>query len=275
MNSTKIKSLILSEANKNNRKYEDKNNINHKENNVNENINSFLKEGIKDKKFDEKAEDVKDGNSILNKISIFSLNNDRVNKSSNNTVYDKNLNMKNHIIDENISRSNYSSTVNSINKSNISNNKIIEMNESNKNKINNDSLNNAFNSLNINNKNTNSNNINKNYGENNSPFNRESNESNNSDSSLTTFTILDSQNINITDSNSFSNLTFDTFCEAFIISGAALHNPTTILESEKFPSFCCHEMCSSFEAYKPQIIYRYPLKDTKQIELTSLVNNFK
>jgi len=108
---------------------------------------------------------------------------------------------------------------------------------------------------------------------NNSINNRASNASNNSDSSSINFTILDAQQANVSDSNSFlSKINNDTFCEAFIICGAALNNPITLLDSEKFPAFCGHEMCSSFEAYKPQIIYRYPIKDTQQLELNSLVN---
>lgn len=65
----------------------------------------------------------------------------------------------------------------------------------------------------------------------------------------------------------------DTFCEAFTLTGAGLKNPQVLFNSDHFQSFCGHKMCSTFDAYRPEIIYRYPLKDTKKLELTNLVFN--
>ena len=91
----------------------------------------------------------------------------------------------------------------------------------------------------------------------------------NDNNNCPTFTVLDSQIINDKEKN--NNFNYFNFCEAFIICGASLDNPQTVIDSERFPSFCGHSMCSSFEAYKPEIIYRYPLKDSKILELNSLV----
>ena len=40
--------------------------------------------------------------------------------------------------------------------------------------------------------------------------------------------------------------------------------------SESFPSPCRHEECSKLPAMKPEIIFRYPLQDTKTLELNNL-----
>jgi hypothetical protein len=64
----------------------------------------------------------------------------------------------------------------------------------------------------------------------------------------------------------------ETFCEAFTIIGAGLKEPTFLYNNETSESFCGHENCSAFDPYKPEILFRYPTKDTKKLELNSLVN---
>lgn len=89
------------------------------------------------------------------------------------------------------------------------------------------------------------------------------------------FICLDSQIINpIKNDTSSKNRcadNFEAFCEGFYISGLLkLHNKI-IPESDDFQAPCKHFECSMLPAYKPEILTRYPLKDTKRLELSSLV----
>lgn len=211
-------------------------------------------------------------NSIIDKNAMINLNKTIPPEKSSDVNYkiDKNINNANKTFakKESINSSNQTDINDNLSNFNekINNSNLIDNHTNYKSNIN-QNLNNS----NLNNQTSNVININSNNTESKSIFSRASNASNSSDPGSTTFTVLDAQMTNVFDSNSISNNNFDTFCEAFLISGAALHNPQTVLDSEKFPAFCGHDMCSSFEAYKPQIIYRYPLKDTKQLELNSLV----
>jgi hypothetical protein len=225
---------------------ENKNNISNPSNNNNNNLIVI----------DEKSSNI-DNHSKINLDSTKQIqNNFKEDKNTNKIKTSLKSDSTEHSINIETTVNNFK---NSINDNNNNNNKInINPNTNNTNNI--DSKNN--------------NNMTTRNQENKSLFSRASDASNNSDSGSTAFSVLDAQMVNVFDSNSISsNNNFDSFCEAFLISGAALHNPQTVLDSEKFPAFCGHEMCSSFEAYKPQIIYRYPLKDSKQLELNSLVIN--
>ena len=62
----------------------------------------------------------------------------------------------------------------------------------------------------------------------------------------------------------------ETFCEAFFISSFPFKNPSVIEKSLSFPASCGHEECSKLPSMKPEIIMRYPLKDTKNLELNNL-----
>ena len=63
----------------------------------------------------------------------------------------------------------------------------------------------------------------------------------------------------------------ETFCEGFFIAsfpktgGKVIEN-----SSEKLPASCGHLECSKLPSMKPEIIVRYPLKDTKNLELNNL-----
>ena len=62
----------------------------------------------------------------------------------------------------------------------------------------------------------------------------------------------------------------ETFCEGFFISSFPFKNASVIEKSQSFPAQCGHEECSKLPAMKPEIIMRYPLKDTKNLEMNNL-----
>ena len=62
----------------------------------------------------------------------------------------------------------------------------------------------------------------------------------------------------------------ETFCEGFFIASYPKKNAKIIEKSYYLPSLCDHEECSLLHAMKPEIIMRYPLKDTENLE----INNF-
>ena len=62
----------------------------------------------------------------------------------------------------------------------------------------------------------------------------------------------------------------ETFCEGFFIASFPLKKGQVVEKSQAFPALCGHEECSSLPSMKPEIIYRYPLKDTKTLELNNL-----
>ena len=62
----------------------------------------------------------------------------------------------------------------------------------------------------------------------------------------------------------------ETFCEGFFIASFPKINGQVIQKSQSFPALCGHKECSSLPSMKSEIIYRYPLKDTKTLELNNL-----
>ena len=62
----------------------------------------------------------------------------------------------------------------------------------------------------------------------------------------------------------------ETFCEGFFIASFPEKKGKVVEMSELFPSLCRHEECSKLPAMKPEIIFRYPLQDTKTLELNNL-----
>ena len=62
----------------------------------------------------------------------------------------------------------------------------------------------------------------------------------------------------------------ETFCEGFFIASFPTNNATVIEKSQSFPASCGHEECSKLPSMKPEIIRRYPLKDTKKLEMNNL-----
>ena len=62
----------------------------------------------------------------------------------------------------------------------------------------------------------------------------------------------------------------ETFCEGFFISSFPQKDGKVVEKSESFPAPCGHKECSSLPSMKPEIIIRYPLEDTKSLELNNL-----
>ena len=62
----------------------------------------------------------------------------------------------------------------------------------------------------------------------------------------------------------------ETFCEGFFIASFPQKNGQIIENSQSFPASCGHDECSSLPSMRPEIIARYPLEDTKNLELNNL-----
>ena len=62
----------------------------------------------------------------------------------------------------------------------------------------------------------------------------------------------------------------ETFCEGFFIASFPQKDGQVVEKSQSFPASCGHEECSSLPSMKPEIILRYPLEDTKTLELNNL-----
>ena len=62
----------------------------------------------------------------------------------------------------------------------------------------------------------------------------------------------------------------ETFCEGFFIASFPIKDAKVMEMSQNIPATCGHEDCSMLPAMKPEIIFRYPLKDTKTLELNNL-----
>ena len=62
----------------------------------------------------------------------------------------------------------------------------------------------------------------------------------------------------------------ETFCEGFFISSFPQKDGQVVEKSQSFPASCGHKQCSELPAMKPEIIVRYPLEDTKTLELNNL-----
>ena len=66
------------------------------------------------------------------------------------------------------------------------------------------------------------------------------------------------------------NVINDSFCEGFFISSFPANNGKVVENSDDYEATCGHKVCSSLPAMQPEIIYRYPQKDTKSLELNNL-----
>jgi hypothetical protein len=62
----------------------------------------------------------------------------------------------------------------------------------------------------------------------------------------------------------------ESFCDGFFIASFPQKDGKVIENSQSFPSPCGHSECSLLPAMKPEIVARYPLKDTKNLELNNL-----
>ena len=62
----------------------------------------------------------------------------------------------------------------------------------------------------------------------------------------------------------------DTFCLGFFITSIPYKNCSIIENSESYPSQCSHKSCSILSSIEPEILMRYPLEDTDEIEISDL-----
>ena len=62
----------------------------------------------------------------------------------------------------------------------------------------------------------------------------------------------------------------ETFCEGFFIASFPKQQAKVIEINTSFKAQCQHDECSKLPGMKPEIIFRYPLKDTKTLELNNL-----
>ena len=62
----------------------------------------------------------------------------------------------------------------------------------------------------------------------------------------------------------------ESFCMGFFMTSFNLENPQMIENSLELNSDCGHNMCTLASAIKPEIIFRYPKKDTKDFEISEL-----
>ena len=62
----------------------------------------------------------------------------------------------------------------------------------------------------------------------------------------------------------------ETFCSGFFITSFNIQNPSIIEKSENFPAPCGHRQCSFLKCMQPEILMRYPLKDTEEVEINNM-----
>jgi hypothetical protein len=62
------------------------------------------------------------------------------------------------------------------------------------------------------------------------------------------------------------------FCESFFLAGLPKKDAKIINNSENYIPICGHKECSILPSFRPQILYRYPAKNTTTFELTDSVN---
>ena len=62
----------------------------------------------------------------------------------------------------------------------------------------------------------------------------------------------------------------DTFCMGFFITSFNMDNPQLIENTTELDSDCGHNFCTNTLAIKPEIIFRYPKKDTNDFEISEL-----
>ena len=62
----------------------------------------------------------------------------------------------------------------------------------------------------------------------------------------------------------------ETFCEGFFVASFPKQNGKVIENSFSFKPPCGHIKCSKLPAMKPEILMRYPLKDTNNLEINNL-----
>ena len=68
-----------------------------------------------------------------------------------------------------------------------------------------------------------------------------------------------------------SELQTNSFCIAFFITSFSKKDPKIIEKSEMLKSDCTHKDCSLLPGFQPEIIYKYPQKDSKSLEINNIL----
>ena len=63
----------------------------------------------------------------------------------------------------------------------------------------------------------------------------------------------------------------NSFCKAFLIVSIPKTNNKIMEKTEGIPADCGHVECSSLPSFEPEIIYKYPEKDSKDLELNNIL----
>ena len=78
------------------------------------------------------------------------------------------------------------------------------------------------------------------------------------------FEVLNQSTIN-------SELQTNSFCIGFFITSFSKTEPKIIENSEKIKAECAHDECSLLPGLQPEIIYKYPKKDSKTLEINNIL----
>ena len=63
----------------------------------------------------------------------------------------------------------------------------------------------------------------------------------------------------------------NSFCKAFFIASIPQKEPKIIENSENIKAFCGQNLCSSLPSFQPEIIYKYPQKDSQTLEINNIL----
>ena len=68
-----------------------------------------------------------------------------------------------------------------------------------------------------------------------------------------------------------SELKTNSFCKAFFVASFPKKNNKLIEDSEGLTADCGHEECSQLPAFQPEIVYKYPEKDSNDLEINNIL----
>ena len=68
-----------------------------------------------------------------------------------------------------------------------------------------------------------------------------------------------------------SELQTNSFCKAFFIASIPQKDPKIIENSENTKAFCGQKLCSLLPSIQPEIIYKYPQKDSQTLEINNIL----
>ena len=68
-----------------------------------------------------------------------------------------------------------------------------------------------------------------------------------------------------------SELQTNSFCKAFFIASIPQKEAKIIENSENTKAYCGQKLCSSLPSFQPEIIYKYPQKDSQTLEINNIL----